>query len=107
VHHDHGIVVDVDDAALGRDALRDLVGVVGGGQPGADVQELPDARLAGQVARRPPQEVAVLQRGQPGGREALENLVPGGAIDREVVLAAEPVVVSAGGVPPKWIRRSS
>jgi hypothetical protein len=34
------IVVDVDDPALGRDPLRDLVRVFHGRQPGADIEEL-------------------------------------------------------------------
>jgi hypothetical protein len=36
----HRVVVDTDDAALRGDPLGHLVGVVGGGQAGADVQEL-------------------------------------------------------------------
>ena len=59
VHQHERVVVDVDDARFRRDRLRDLVGVVGGGQPGADVEELPDARLAGQVPAPP-------GRGTPG-----------------------------------------
>jgi hypothetical protein len=50
VGQDHWVVVDVDDPGVGGDALGDLVGVLGGGQAGADVQELPEAGLAGQVA---------------------------------------------------------
>ena len=49
--HD-GVVVDIDDAALWRHRLGDLVGVVGRGQAGADVEELADARLAGQILDR-------------------------------------------------------
>ena len=41
--------VDVDHAGGRHDRLRDLVHVVRGRQPGADVEELPDARLPGQV----------------------------------------------------------
>jgi hypothetical protein len=40
---DHRVVVDVDDPGVGSDALGDVVGVVGGGQAGADVEELADA----------------------------------------------------------------
>ena len=50
------VVVQVDDLRLGRDALRDLVG----GQPGADVQELPYPGLAGQVAHRADLELPAL-----------------------------------------------
>jgi len=59
VHQHQRVVVDVDDAGLGRDGLGDLVGVVGGRQAGADVLELADARLAGQVADRAGQEPSV------------------------------------------------
>ena len=51
-----GVVVDVDDAGLRRYPLRDLVGVVRGRQAGADVEELPDARLVGQVGDAAGQE---------------------------------------------------
>ena len=33
MHQDERVVVDVDDPRLGRDRLRDLVRVIGGGQP--------------------------------------------------------------------------
>ncbi|KIX79764.1 hypothetical protein SF12_02540 [Streptomyces sp. MBRL 601] len=59
VAEDDRVVVDVDDAGAGVDALGDLVGVVDGGQSGADVQELGDARLPGQVRHGPPEEGAV------------------------------------------------
>jgi len=39
-------VIDVQYAGPRRLALGDLVGVVGGRQPGADVKELGDARVA-------------------------------------------------------------
>lgn len=32
--------------------MGDLMGIVGGGQTGADVKELPDARVADQVGHR-------------------------------------------------------
>ena len=93
--HDR-VVVDIDDPALRRHRLGDLVGVVGGGQAGADVEELADARLTGQVPDRADQE-------GPGGasvlddrREGLENLVADLAVDGEVVLAAQPVVPDPG-----------
>jgi hypothetical protein len=46
--HDR-VVVDVDDPRLRRRPLRHLVGVAGGGQAGADVEELPEAGLGRQV----------------------------------------------------------
>jgi hypothetical protein len=57
------------------------VGLVGGRQAGADVQELSDLRLTGQVPDRPGEEL-------PGGAgdvddfgEDLAILVTGGAVD--------------------------
>jgi hypothetical protein len=64
------------------------VGVVGGGQAGADVQELADARLAGQVADGPGEK-------RPGGAgdlddpgEGLTELLGDLTVGGEVVLAA-------------------
>jgi hypothetical protein len=72
------------------------VGVVGGGQAGADVEELADARLTGQVLDRAGEE-------GPGGasvfddrREGLEDLVADLSVDGEVVLAAQSVVPDPG-----------
>ena len=59
------VVVDVDDLGLRRYLLSDLVGVVSRGQAGADVEELPDPGLVGQVAHRASQETA-LQAGDMG-----------------------------------------
>jgi hypothetical protein len=42
-------VIDVDNLGFGSGALGDVVGVVGGGQAGADVEELADASLGGQL----------------------------------------------------------
>ena len=47
--HDR-VVVHVDDPGLRRDRLGDLVGVARRRDAGADVEELPDPRLGGQVA---------------------------------------------------------
>ena len=92
----HRVVVHVDDLGLRGGALGDVVGVVRGGQAGADVEELADARLPGQVPDRAGEE-------GPGGagvlhdrREGLEHLVADLAVDGEVVLAAQPVVPDPG-----------
>jgi hypothetical protein len=50
VGEDDRVVVDVDDPGLRRDGLGDLVGIARGGNAGADVEELPDARVGGEVA---------------------------------------------------------
>jgi hypothetical protein len=46
---DPRVVVHIDHPDLGGDPLGHLVGVVGGGQAGADVQELADPNLTSQV----------------------------------------------------------
>ena len=95
--HD-GVVVDVDDPAVRRGALGDLVGVVRGRDPGADVEELPDPRLGGQEAHRPGQERAVGPHREHQVRVGLQRPLAECPVRREVVLAAQPVVVHAGDV---------
>ena len=92
----HRVVVDVDHAAAGRDVLRDLVGVVRGRDAGADVEELADARLPGQVTHRAGQEGAVGADRVDDVRIGLDRLLAGRPVGGEVVLAAQPVVVDAG-----------
>src|SRR5919198_214577 len=76
----------------------DLVGIVGGGQAGADVQELGDPRLADQVADRAAQERPVGPGQGDDVREHIGDPVTDRAVDRVVVLAAEPVVPDPGRV---------
>jgi hypothetical protein len=94
VDQDHGVVVGVDDPGLRRDGLGDLVGVVSGGPPGADVEELPDACLTCQVADGADQEAA-LQPGELGDAgEHLQDQVAvatfrGGSAIAEAAASAE------------------
>jgi D-alanine-D-alanine ligase len=95
--HD-GIVVHVDDPAFRGHRLRDLVGVVGRRDPGAQVEELPDPALRDEVADRAAEEFPV-------GPDVPDDRRPHGddgfgrrLVGREVVLAAQPVVVDAGGM---------
>jgi hypothetical protein len=90
--HDR-VVVHVDDARVGRGALRHLVGVVAAGQAGADVEELADARLGGQIVDRAAEEGAVLPDARDDVRILLDHQLGGLAVRLEVVLAAEPVIV--------------
>jgi hypothetical protein len=57
--HDR-VVVHVNDPAVRRRCLRHLVGVARRGNAGADVQELPDARLPRQVTDGTAEEGAVI-----------------------------------------------
>jgi hypothetical protein len=89
------VVVDVDDPRLGGHPLRHLVRVVGGGQPGADVQELPHPLVEGQVLDRPRQEAAARARLVQLRRVELEELVARLPVGPEVVLTTQPVVPDA------------
>jgi hypothetical protein len=100
VRDDHGVVVDVHHPAARRGpplAARphDVVHAVHGGQPGADLEELPDSQVTRQVARGAPEEAPVLQRGAAHHvlTERFERPQCGLPIGREVVLTAEHVVV--------------
>jgi hypothetical protein len=105
VRDDHGVIVDVDHAAARRGPslaarLHDLVHAVHRGEPGADVEELPDSQVAGQVADGAPEEAPVLQRGPAhlvlaDRRERPPRGLP---VGREVVLTAEHVVVHPSNI---------
>jgi spermidine/putrescine transport system ATP-binding protein len=96
--YDHRVVVHVDHPGVRRDRLGDLVGVVRGGQAGADVEELADADLGGQVAHRAGEEGPVRPGREDQVRVGLEGRVAGRPVHRVVVDAAEPVVVDPGDV---------
>src|SRR5262249_43294468 len=98
VGQDHRVVVHVDHVAAGRDVLRDLVGVVRGRDAGADVEELADPRLPGQVTHRAGQEGAVGADRVNDVRIGLDRLLTGRPVGGEIVLAAQPVVIDAGDV---------
>jgi hypothetical protein len=98
------VVVHVDDLRLGGEPLGDLVRVLGGRQAGADVQELADAGLAGQVADRPAEKCPVGAGLLDDARQHLHDLLTDLPVDREVVLAAEPVVPDARGVRPGFVQ---
>ncbi|GAA3102804.1 hypothetical protein GCM10020001_019920 [Nonomuraea salmonea] len=107
--HDR-VVVHVDDAGAVDVPPGHLVHVVLGGQPGADVDELPHARL-GDRADRAAQEGAVGAGDLPGvvahPAAELDHLLGGHPVGGEVVAAAEVVVVHAGdarhgGIDAGW-----
>ena len=86
-------MVNVDDAGFRRDGLSHLVDIAAGRYAGADVEELAQASLAGQVARGAGEEGAVGPRGRDDIRVDPHRLFAGFPVDGEVVLAAEQVVV--------------
>src|SRR6185312_2988996 len=77
VGKDKRVVVDVDDPAFRRGGLGHLMGVVRRGQPGADVEELPDSLRGGQVAYGPPEKRPVGLRGQLDAGERRNRLLAG------------------------------
>jgi hypothetical protein len=94
----HRVVIDIDHAHVGSHPLGQLVHVGRGGQAAAEVQELPDALVPGQVPHRPAEERPVVARDRrhvrDHGDKPLGRLPVGG----EVVLTAEQVVVDPGHV---------
>jgi hypothetical protein len=98
MRQDDGVVVGVDHAAVGRDALRHLMGVVRRRQAGADVEELADAGLGGQVTDGPAEERAVGPHVGRDPRPDGNDLLGGFPVGGEIVLAAQPVVVDPGRV---------
>jgi hypothetical protein len=86
------VVVHVNDLALRRDPLRDLVGVVMGGQPGADVKELPDPGLPGQEPDGTPKEHPREPRHLVEAGVRLKDLLRELAVGRIVVRASDEVV---------------
>ena len=94
----HRVVVDVHHLRVRRDRLRHLVHAVLGGQAGTEVEELADARLAGQEADHAADERPVVADGSRDVGQGGEQLLRGVAVGGEVVLAAEDVVVDPGDV---------
>ena len=97
LQHD-GVVVRVHDPRVRGDLLRHLVGVAGHRQPGADVQELADAALGGQVTHHPGQERPVRPHVGHDPRVGGDRLLGRLPVRGEVVLTAQPVVVDPGRV---------
>lgn len=92
---DHGVVVHVDHPAGGVHRADGLVDAGRGGDAGAEIDELPDAPL-GQMTDRLDLEPAVGPGHEAGVGGDREQLLGHGAVDRQVVLASEEVVVHPG-----------
>ncbi len=90
----HGrVVVDIADPRRRGQPLGNLVGVLRGGKPGSDVEELADPRLGDQEPHRPGEERAVVPGPRPQAGECLQRPFRGLPVRRVIVLAAEQVVV--------------
>jgi hypothetical protein len=92
--HDR-IVVDVHDPRLRRDRLGDLVGVLHGGQAGADVEELANPGFPGQEPHDANEKLSRLL-GHSDHVEELQRGVTGVPVGLVVVLTSHPVVPDAG-----------
>jgi alditol oxidase len=91
--HDR-VVVHVHHTGLRRDRLGDLVGVARRRDAGADVEELPDPRLGGEVADDAAEERPVGPRGERPLGVDLECHLGLGPVGGVIVLAAKQVVVN-------------
>jgi hypothetical protein len=81
------------------------MGVFRGGQPGADVQELPHPPLGGQVTHGTPQKSTIRAYAVTQARQQPLELVAGRPVGGEVVLAAQPVVVATSRVRHRAVDR--
>ncbi len=102
--HDR-VVVHVHDPAVSCHRLGHLVSVAGGRDPGADVKELADPLLPGQVAHRAGQERAVGPDRVDNVRISLDCLIACLPVGCVVVLAAQPVVIHPGDVRDAGVER--
>jgi hypothetical protein len=99
VHDYLRVVIYVDHAGIGVDLLGDLVNVAACGQTGANVDELPDSRLGGQVLNRSAEERPIAMGGFDGLGYGGLDLFCGSAIGLVVVLATQEVIVDT-----RWCR---
>src|SRR5262249_9247692 len=93
--HDR-VVAAVDTSRIGFSGLRHLVGVVRGRDTGADVQELHDPRLTGQVTHHPDQQRTVRPHGGDDTGIGLDDRITSCSVSSKMVLPTEPVVIYPG-----------
>ena len=96
------IVIDIDDAAVWRYGLGDLMCVLGCGQAGADIEELADAALSSEEPHRPGEERPVRTGSRHYLRAAAEHLLCSMAIGAVMIFATQPVAINTGRM---WHRR--
>ena len=100
---DHRVVVDIDHARVRSDLLGHLVHVGLGGKTAAKVDELPDTCFLSEKADRPADERPVIADDSRHVRRGRDKLLGRLAVDGEVVLAAEQVIVNPGDIRPRGI----
>ncbi|QUQ68254.1 hypothetical protein JJ691_59990 [Kutzneria sp. CA-103260] len=96
------LVVDVDHAGVGHEALGDLVHVADRGQAGAEVEELADPVLDAMENRSAEERTVVAGEGACLGQDG-EDLLGRVPVDLEVVGAVEEVVVHSGDAGPRRV----
>jgi hypothetical protein len=79
--------------------------VLRGRQPGAKIEELPDSRFPRQVAHGAAEERPVGPHSWQYGRVGGDYLLRGFAVDGEMILSAEPVIVYPSGMRDAGIQR--
>jgi len=94
----HRVALDVDDPAARVDRLRVTVGIAERHHAAADVEELPDPGVGGQVANHAAAEGAGGGRKRRDRRRRLDQGGGRPAVGREVGLPAVQEVVRPGGV---------
>ena len=97
----HRIVVHVDHAGGRVDALGDLMHVLRGWQPGADVKQLPDPGVPHQVADHPAEQCPLPAHARLDSRHRSGDPLAVDPVDGEVVLAAKQVVVDPRHIGPR------
>jgi hypothetical protein len=103
VDQDERVVVNVDDPGRGLDRLRDLMDVVRRRQARADVEELPQAGVAGQEPDCAAEEGAILARGDARVGRLEQHLCGRLPVGGEIALAADEIVIDPSGMRPARI----
>ena len=93
------VVIDIDDAAVRRDGLGDLMSVLGCGQAGADVEELADAALGGQEPYGPGKERPVGPCSRHYLRTMGDDFLSDHTVGGVVIFTTQPVAID-----PSWLR---
>ena len=100
--HDR-VVIEVDHAGGRLDLLGDLVHVLRCGQSRADIQQLPDAHFADQVADHPAEYVTLGAHAHLDGGQRRDHLIADRPVSGEIVLSAQQVVIDPRDMRPRRI----
>ena len=98
VRGDHGIVVDIDHPRLRRHPLGQFVHVGLRRQAAAEIEELPDPALGGQVTHHPAEKRPVVTRNRRDVGNRLDEPPGRLAVGGEIIFTTEQVIVNPGDV---------